>query len=376
MANSFHKQSKFSKSTLKNLLSKNRIQKIMENNYSFLVINDFHKQFRKNPIITGIFPYETVNASFFNFLQDFSKFPHQPTAIIINGDIGPERKTEQQFISLFQDFFGQIKAIFPTIPILPVIGNVDFIMLNSGTYSKDSSFFHIFCQTLQFLQIFDEANTNSFQKGGYYFYDFGDINTRFIILNSIFYSNHESFSIDPFDQFQWFDETCADAKIHNLKIIVVTHIPPISMLDNKIKFNWHKDHISTFQSIVLKYGIKYCIVGHTHVDEIYGTDPNQSVQSTLSLSSLSVSTNHGNNPGVREYFINNGDVIDFDQYYVDLFQNTEFPKWKLEYRFSQEYNFKNIFDLYNQLFGNTQTSNQSLMEKYQFNKNGRVQSPL
>ena len=74
---------------------------------------------------------------------------------------------------------------------------------------------------------------------------------------------------DPFNQFRWLESMLCLAMIHEVKVIIVGHIPPIIGTDSG-KPEWHEKYVNKYKEIITKYSstIVTQLFGHVHQTEI------------------------------------------------------------------------------------------------------------
>ena len=265
--------------------------------------------------------------SFLGHAQTVAK----PDFIIFGGDV-PAHGAElsaKKIKEKWDDVMDMFHSAFPNVPVYSIIGNND-LAPDYGSVDTDPECFGKLTDAMTSLS---EDEKETFRRGGYYFHDFGS--TRVLFLNSVMYSRKrdKSDDRDPFGQFAWMEEKCAEATNKGMTIGVVMHIPPgIAKVGSKE--GWYGKYREQYHAMAVKYNFKFTLSGHTHLDEMLPTSKD-AVRYLLGAPALSPI--RGNNPGFRVMTMGKDGIKNYKQYYLDILKETTTPKWDLEYEFTTAY---------------------------------------
>ncbi|XP_023341908.1 acid sphingomyelinase-like phosphodiesterase 3b [Eurytemora carolleeae] len=227
------------------------------------------------------------------------------------------------------------------------------------------------------LEQFPRLNQSSIlqdiqQKGGYFSVgpdtNIIDFKLRIIGLNSnLWYqSNHlVSDKPDPADQFRNFEEELKSARENKERVLIFSHIPPgkFERFYQKMTevdysgYHWMYERFNKrYLNIIEEFWdiIELQLFAHHHTDSfkvfrgLNGTPISVGLVApglTPWNSTLAPETG-ANNPGLRlfKYSKNDGRVLDFSQFYLNLTQANEIGKahWELEYSFLDFYNISDL----------------------------------
>ena len=312
----------------------------------FLFVNDIHydplyvstgipsdnkcRQSVKNPNTTYLFgqygcdsPVSIINSFSLNWPSI-----ETPDFIIFGGDLPAHELHEDinELVEMWTDVMSLLKQTHPNTPIYPVLGNHDLVP-DWGSPSTDLDNFDKLSRVMDSL---NDEELATFKRGGYYFHDFGDIRIVFMNTNLYAVQREEIADEDPCGQLSWLDEVLSAEKPTG----IVMHIPPgMTKIGNSE--GWYKKYADKFQEILSRHEVKFIWSGHTHIDHFMpiGNQRNIYVMGTPALS-----PDAGNNPGFRVYDVTTQGVVDYRQYYVDIFMNPHAKlDWKLEYQFTEAY---------------------------------------
>jgi sphingomyelin phosphodiesterase acid-like 3 len=254
-----------------------------------------------------------------------------PDYIFFAGDAPPHYfdQTRDDVLNFYDLINQMFDATYPGVPVYTAIGNHDFVP-TWGAFETDPG---DFASLVQALTTLTESEKATYRQGGYYYHDFG--NLRILFLNTVIYSRNTT-DPDPWGQFAWMDSVCSEALSLGMKIGVVCHIPPGVQKVGQDQ-GWFTQFIESYHDRVQKYNIRFSLNGHSHLDEFLPSE--QSDAALYFLSAPSVSPVDGNNPGYRLYQIDDGGVVNYQQFYADILTNPARDlNWQLEYDFRETYN--------------------------------------
>ena len=291
----------------------------------------------------GQYGCDTPNATFQSMLKAIPKFVKNPKFIVYGGDmpahaIGLNRTEHVKFID---NALEKIKHMFPgDVPVLFDIGNNDY-KNNYGSFDTDIEDFQLFSE-MKSLTFQNEDALNSFLRGGYSYYDNKEMNVRVFTLNTVIYTLKREYKEgDPYGQFGWLAKKIEEAQSKKMTVIVTMHVPPgYSYID--LKQGWYTGYIPYYDSIIKKYNVQYTLSGHSHLDMLMPVFGTTGESKGYVLSSPAISMQHGNNPAFRIFKYKGGKIVDMEQYYADIMMNPKELDWKLEYKFSNAYNAKDL----------------------------------
>lgn len=328
--------------------------------YSFVYINDIHldslyidngvpDDYCRNQTNEmnvsfkfGQYGCDTPIPTFESMLKAIPKFVKDPKFIIFGGDFPGHALglNETEHFSFIDDGLAKMKNMFPGIPLVFNIGNNDYNK-NYGKFDTDLNDFMRLSE-MKSLTFQNEDIKKAFRKGGYSFYDNKDMKLRVISLNTVIYTlKREYRDNDPYDQFSWLEEKIREAREKDMTVIVTMHVPPgYSYVD--LKQGWYTGYIPEYDRIVKKYDIQYTFGAHSHLDMLMPIYGETGESKGYVLTSPAISMQHGNNPGFRIFKYKRGKLVDMEQYYADIMMNPKELDWKLEYKFSNAYDVKDL----------------------------------
>jgi sphingomyelin phosphodiesterase acid-like 3 len=264
-----------------------------------------------------------------------------PTAIVLGGDYsaGIYNPLPSYFHPIIELVFHKISAAFPKTPILPVLGNSEFSP-NYGRWSNDTLNY----QGLAHLwsQFLDSSEMATFTKGGYFFRDLPQV--RIVLLNTVMYHvvRGEGPS-DPYEQLEWLDRVCAEARALGLVVLVFGHIAPaVSTRERLQQQGWRPEYADRFAELAAKHEFT-ATAGHFHMDALLPLFNSNGRHQGYMMSPPSVSPRHDSNPAFRVIKVHGGLPIDYDQYCGDIVGNPRDDViWRHEYSFRKLYGVDNL----------------------------------
>ncbi|EAY03606.1 Ser/Thr protein phosphatase, putative [Trichomonas vaginalis G3] len=237
--------------------------------------------------------------------------------------------------------YDYVRKEFPDTPIYSLLGNAE--------YAPDYGYYHnstlLYKEYANILHI-PKDQIKSYNKCANYYIDLPKQNQRLIFVNTVIYNKWHNYTNpdtgetihpeDPCDQFSWAEKILEDGEKKGLKNALIMHVPSaISFYD--YNENWNLDYADKFFNIIKKRPPAFMLCGHTHVDLMLPMFNKQNNTDFISLSSVSISPQHYNNPGFRVYEISKGKLVDYTQYVADISYPVKELKWYPEYTFSDVY---------------------------------------
>lgn len=279
-------------------------------------------------------PYATVE-SLYNFIKNYIK---KPDIIIIGGDLVGHELNSSTAVDIIINVTTGVKNIYNDVPVYLVPGNNDFSE-NYGTWDTDKEDLQVMLKS--FEEFLNEEQVATFSKGGYYYIDLPSQKLRLLIINSVIYSTKRNISpeSDPYDQFKFISDSCNKASLKGYKCAMTMHIPPGVAYYDFIEC-FHLEYAEKMYNVVNENNIMFVITAHTHTDMFIPLF--SETDGIYSLSSPSISPDHGNNPCFRIFNLRKGTIINYIQYYADIMLNPSELDWKIEYDFQNSYSQKDV----------------------------------
>jgi len=268
------------------------------------------------------------------------------------------------------------------LQVFPSLGNHDIIPKNQfptpDLEDAWTTYYQEVADVWDEVLIIDKNITNQFREnGGYYIFNLpGTPSLSLVSLNSnLWYkSNHQVEGLDdPADQISWLENILKSTQVAGEKLLIFSHIPPgkferfyqfcgeekgCDMNGGYHGFHWLGKHFNArYLELVEKYSlaIEGQLFAHHHTDSFkvfLSSDGQEPVSWALlapgvsPMNSTLAPETGANNPGIRlfKYDKNNGQIIDYDQFYLDLAQANSAgnANWRLEYSFLEYYSLAEI----------------------------------
>lgn len=272
-----------------------------------------------------------------SFYENLKKIAPNPKFIVFGGDSSYTYTWNHSYKYVREDINNitqTLRKLYPKAHFILNLGNSEYDP-NYGTIETDPDSFKNISNLLGDYLSSEQRQT--FEKGGYYYFDFPDQNLRVISLNSVIYSQRRNLSSekDLYGQLEWLENVMKT----KYKKAVVLHIQP-GVGYAQQRTSWHPEYIEKISKVFKKYQPDYLLGSHTHLD-LFVPFYNMDNLNLYLLSNPALSPKHDNNPSFRLYYMNNG-ITDYEQYYADIKDNPEELKWELEYRFTAEYNQRDL----------------------------------
>ncbi|KAG7341517.1 calcineurin-like phosphoesterase [Nitzschia inconspicua] len=220
-----------------------------------------------------------------------------------------------------------LKETFPSIPIIPCIGNNDVFpdyTVDLEVSGTENAILNISLRG--FKSLFDsQESLETFSKGGYFARNVADSLT-ILSLNTVMYSiNHlpdQTYLDDPMGQLAWLREQLESASTAGGSVYIVGHIPPTIGSYRHSQF-WHDKYMDLYFDVLRDYQdtvVKGHLFGHLHSDEFRFLRPFSSSLAVPLYIAPSVTPVYGSNPSYRlvQYDNRTSELLDYQTYYLDL----------------------------------------------------------
>ena len=269
-----------------------------------------------------------------------------PDFILVTGDIsrhGMDRLTTAE--TTLTDIFNQIghgfRSVFPRTSIVWCLGNNDAI----ADYYLDVDDPKVLRMAMDsnLKSFMAKSEVETFRRGGYFSRPMRN-NVKMIALNSVIYSmNHQPrySGDDPLGQFEWLRKKLERIKAEGGHVMIASHIPPAIGSYRHSQF-WQERYLKQYLALVDEYSdtITAQLFGHLHSDEFRLLPQNAS---PILLTS-SVTPIFGGNPSFRvvEYDNANGEVQNYQTYYLDLNGSGSNATWQQLYNFQEAYGVESM----------------------------------
>lgn len=316
------------------------------NTDSILFINDIHLNWSYDVTGKESFGQYGMDSSFTLFesaVAGAKKSNPKPSMIILGGDYNCYSlfPNMSSVVNTTKYVIDTVKKAFPNVPVYSLLGNNEFVP-NYGYYKNSTNVY----KNLSSVFGIPKDQLADFHKGGYYVQDIKKQNTRYIFMNTVIYHhwyNYTDFDTgietipdDPFDQFSWLDKKMKEGTEKGMKNAIIMHVP------NAVSYYEFEENVlerfqENFFRVFKNNKYSFILCAHTHVDLMLPLFNNESISDVVSLSSVSISPQHWNNPGFRVYETRKGKLIDYTQYMADLAYANDSLDWFPEYTFSETY---------------------------------------
>lgn len=294
----------------------------------------------------GQYGCDSPSSTFLSMINFLPKACSNPKFVLYGGD-GPAHQLGydlNQVRNLLTWIVQNISSVYPKVPILFALGNNEYVPnYGQNNFEGDSDNFKSISTVLQ--PYMNDLQRSTFEKGGYYYQDFPEMNLRLVVLNSIIYNTYREIRDDPYGQFEWLRNISIDSRSKGYRLGVSLHISPGVTYNTGSKLNqgWHEEYMQKFDQIVKEFDIQFVTAGHSHYDLIVPLYMPKGVSGGFSLSAPAISAQHRNNPGFRVMKVADGRMTDYVQYYADIMMNPQKElKWEVEYKFTEAYNVENV----------------------------------
>ncbi len=280
---------------------------------------------------------------------------------------GKEEQAYEDFVTKTEVFVSrEVQKILSGTPVYFSLGNNDsecgdYMMATKTQFLKDIT------KEWDVLKGHPEA-LQTMADAGYYELPHPTLaNTRFIVINDIYWSNrysNDSCHSMPNDvaggeELTWLKGRLADAKANQQKVQLIMHIPPqtdvfgtlkaLTKPDGKKpgKFFWGTENEDAFCKLMRDYSdtVEFIFAGHTHMDDFKLLKGSDGKPFLVTHICPAVSPIRFNNPGfqVMEYDKGTGAIQDMATFYLKNLATAKGSgggKWDLEYDFDQTYGVK------------------------------------
>ncbi|NXW63043.1 ASM3B phosphodiesterase, partial [Eurystomus gularis] len=267
---------------------------------------------------------------------------------------------EEKVLHIIENLTSLIKETFPGTKVYAAMGNHDF----HPKYQFPGKEHRIYNQTAELWRPWlNNASATLFRAGAFYSEKLPSPGTRgrMVVLNTNLYYDRNDETAgeeDPGGQFQWLEETLANASRADEMVYIVGHVPP-GFFEKKRGKPWFRRNFNDrYLKIVQKHHrvIAAQFFGHHHTDSfrMFYNDTGSPI-SVMFLApgvtpwktTLAGVNNGANNPGFRviDYDPDTLQVLDMVTYYLNLThanmmastREKEFPMWEEEYRLTEAF---------------------------------------
>ncbi|CEF69651.1 Sphingomyelin phosphodiesterase [Strongyloides ratti] len=275
-----------------------------------------------------------------------------------------------------------LQEYFPHTPIYQATGNHEGVPMDSmgphtmPEYQKRGPtwLYNTFAQAWK-RDLPPSTQSGIKYRASYSFKPFNKL--KIISLNTVYCSVYNFYiyinQTDPDGTLEWLSQELLDSESKGEKVHIISHIPPgVTYCLKGWSFNFYK-LVNRFENTIAFIGM-----GHTHQDQFevyYDTSSSKKRPTHVNWIAPSLTTFSFCNPGYRVYeFDGNYEgstftVLEAETYYTNISEATQLnsPVWKLEYKFTEEYNMPNLSpESFNDLIKRIE-NNQTLFDKYYFN---------
>nr|XP_054754080.1 acid sphingomyelinase-like phosphodiesterase 3b [Lytechinus pictus] len=253
-------------------------------------------------------------------------------------------------LTIIQNVTDEMRESLPGLQVFPSIGNHDNYprhILDPDPNDFRDSLADVWDP---WLANYQDAN-ETFKAGGYYVTPINS-NLWMIVLNTAMYYFKDPLTegiTDPAGQFDWLDGTLEAAQNTDKKVFISAHILPGS-LEGETKVSFQTSFNVRYLEIIRKYSdvIKGQFFGHHHYDSfrVLYDDTGMPINALYVQPAITPrQTPSPRYPSFRmiTYDRETGDIIDIDQYYLDISTNN--PTWALEYRATEVYDIADLSPL-------------------------------
>ncbi len=279
---------------------------------------------------------------------------------------GKDEKTYEDFVTKTEIFVSrEVQKYLGGTPVYFSLGNNDsecgdYMMATRTPFLKDIA------EEWNVLKGHPEA-METMAQAGYYELPHPTLeDTRFIVINDIYWSNrysNDSCHSEPNDvaggeELAWLKGRLEEAKSNKLKVQLIMHIPPqtdvfgtlkaLAKADGKKpgKFFWGTENEEAFCQLMRDYAdtVDFIFAGHTHMDD-FKLMKKDGKPFLITHICPAVSPIRFNNPGfqVMKYDPVTGEMKDEETYYLKNLttaKGVQGGQWGLEYDFDDAYGFK------------------------------------
>ncbi|KAL8220248.1 UNVERIFIED_CONTAM: Acid sphingomyelinase-like phosphodiesterase 3b [Gekko kuhli] len=280
-----------------------------------------------------------------------------PDFILWTGDDTPhvpnEKLSEEAVLGIIKQLTDLVKRVFPDTQVYPAMGNHDFHPKNQLPAENNTIYNGVVELWRPWLS---NSSVLTFKEGAFYSEKLPGSGParRMVVLNTNLYyenNNRTISSEDPGGQFQWLEETLANASKAGEKIYLIGHVPP-GFFEKKRGKPWFRERFNQrYIEIIQKHhaAIVAQFFGHHHTDSfrIFYSDRGSPI-SVMFLApavtpwktTLPGVHNGANNPGIRVFMYDRVTLLlkDMVTYYLNLTHaNLEAPKWEKEYSLTEAF---------------------------------------
>jgi len=267
-------------------------------------------------------------------------------AIIWTGDSVDHHDVTQTWVDNYAEIRQAtrwLQKYFRLVPVVPCLGNHDTYPIDQ-LYPESTARFYL-PQVADLWQSW--LTDDSFEANGFYTMLLFPA-VRVVVVNSLYWDrNNEPLwqnksNVNLANQAQWVEQTLRNASLNGETVWMVGHIPPGASEATDAFSDWYQAIGATYAST-----IKAHFFAHSHRDQVrLIRATNTSVVGTVYIASSVLPDDHF--PGLRVYHVDKdtGDVLDYDQYWLNWTQqlnaNDTFVGYQWEYSARQAYGLADL----------------------------------
>lgn len=261
-----------------------------------------------------------------------------PDMVIYTGDDYTHHDLTQTMrgdLDAIQYVTSLFEMYFPDVPVYNTLGNhAGYPVDQLSNLDKFSSWLLHPVADMWKQWLSDDAY-DMFRNCGYYSEDMDEDGYTLVSLNSLFYDKNNHFDEwpDACPQWDWLNETLLDAYEHDKNVWLIGHIYPGNGQATG-------EFVGVMQSMISQYPgmIKSYFWGHSHKDELTFLRDLDGVVKGINYVAPSLVPSK-TNPSIRVYHVEDMEVVDFDQYRLNLTQANECGRvsYELAYSAADEY---------------------------------------
>ncbi|GFR81785.1 acid sphingomyelinase-like phosphodiesterase 3b [Elysia marginata] len=265
-------------------------------------------------------------------------------------------QTLDEVMELLRNVSDVISANFPTIPVIPSLGNHDFVPKDEARTNYSEPYGRI--ADIWKTWIGDDRQMELFKKGGYFSRRVGESGKLLVLsVNTILYYIHNHINLgltDPAGQFTWMEKQLEMARREGLKVIVTGHVMPGLRIPG-LEHLFHPDFSRRYADIMTDFSdvIVASHYGHEHAEvfkllrrENSPLDAAVPVFSAMSIAPMARALKPGQpkyplQPSVRlvEFDRATAHHLNYRQFYTNLTQSNlnNYTNWVELYNFRDTY---------------------------------------
>ncbi|XP_052771999.1 acid sphingomyelinase-like phosphodiesterase 3b [Mya arenaria] len=301
-------------------------------------------------------PWALVNSS----VQAMAKHRADVDFILWTGDTVLHTGNENLNYTINADILDNVTEIIDnvmgSVPVFATFGNHDYYPNNQ--FPPTNNLLYNDTWDRWGAWIGDVTQEGNFRKGAYYTKK-TDHGLRIVALNTnLYYTSNKAVlgSNDPGDQLSWLNQTLAEARRNNERVLVTAHIPPGPHTPSDTWWMHEQFHTPLVETLRRYTDVIVAMhFGHDHADGFKVLSGNSGNHKAPIFMAPSVTPwryiipnviGPAHNPGIRlvKYERTTGRHLDIQQYYLDLenANNNGSDIWGLEYTATSAYGIDDL----------------------------------